>query len=86
MPVKATLIGLGYLASVLRARGHEVKILDCVKGLRDTDFNPDVTCVTAMFTDYIKGAYEALEWAKGSFTVVGGVHASLFPKEMLSPF
>lgn len=30
IPAKSTLIGLGYIASVLRQQGHEVKILDCL--------------------------------------------------------
>lgn len=89
VPAKSTLLGLGYVASALRDGGHEVKIQDAVKRYRLLDtigFQPDVVCISAMFTDYKQGTYDVIANVRRHLPeariIVGGAHASLFPKEM----
>lgn len=87
-------IGLAYLASVLLKDGHNVKIIDLgietmgIKGLKDhiAKFNPDIIGITAT-TALVKSAVfiikEAKKAAPKSKIVMGGVHPSLLPEEVL---
>lgn len=86
-------LGISYLASFLKSKGHDVRIIDAIalnltkdeveKAIRD--FSPMVVGVTAM-TPTLKGALEALRLAKesGATTVIGGPHLAIYPEETLS--
>ena len=89
VPAKSTLLGLGYLASVLRNKGHEVKICDLVNG-----FSPEaikwqfeILCISSMFTAYKHAVWSLIDTIKSSsygiHIIVGGAHASTFPQEMI---
>lgn len=81
-------LNLGYLASYLEANGCEVKIIDQLAGdsvtAELTSFRPDVAGVTAT-TPLAYEAYRIAEQTKkaGILTVIGGVHASIFPEEAI---
>jgi len=89
VPAKSTLLGLGYLAAVLRQGGHTVQILDFT--LADLGFSlniiPDAIGMSIMFTEYKKGAVNFLaqlrELYPSPLYIIGGAHASTFPEEML---
>ncbi len=89
VPAKSTLLGLGYLASVLRNKGHEVEILDFC--LADKAFayvdQPDAIGVSVMFTQFKKSALNFLRHLKRVFPkshlIAGGAHASTFPEECI---
>ena len=89
IPAKSTLLGLGYLASVLRNKGHEVKILDLVNGITPNslkwEFN--ILGISAMFTEYRHSVRNLIDRIKATNTkvhiIVGGAHASTFPQEMI---
>jgi len=89
VPVKSTLLGLGYLASVLRNRGHEVRIFDFINK-PSADLLPwefDILGMSVMFTEYKMAARNFLSLIKENYPkmhiVVGGAHASTFPEEMI---
>ena len=89
VPAQSTLLGLGYLASVLRQGGHEVQIFDYFNkptvDMLTWEF--DILGVSAMFTEYKQSIQNFLMKAKCHFPklhiVVGGAHASTFPEEMI---
>ena len=88
VPAKSTLLGLGYLASVLRNSSHVVEIKDLIFDTRFQDFRGyDVICVSAMFTNNKKKLYEFLDYLSNFYplihTIVGGAHASTFPEEVI---
>ena len=89
VPAKSTLLGLGYLASVLRNKGHEVKICDLVDGneTKILDWNFNILGISAMFTAYKHDVRKIISTIKALnynlHIVVGGAHASTFPEEML---
>ncbi len=89
VPAKSTLLGLGYLASVLRNRGHEVKIHDFINGipLNLPKWNFDIMGVSAMFTEYRIDICNFLTYIKEQYptlhVIVGGAHASTYPEEMI---
>ncbi len=79
--------GLAILASVLLRDGFEVEIVDFASGDRIdklTRFEPDVVGVTGT-TQMMNYAYQIVDLCKHNniFTIIGGVHASLFPQEAL---
>jgi radical SAM superfamily enzyme YgiQ (UPF0313 family) len=90
-------LGLGYLATACRNKGHEVAILDCIKeGLkvdylveRIDDLKPDVIGVQC-YTFDVKFVKDILERCKnqnrGMVTVIGGPHPSAAPKESFEYF
>ena len=86
IPVKSTLLGLGYIASVLRDNGHKVIIKDCVNGYELVECRPDFVGISAMFTDYKQGVYDVIKTYRqvypNAHIIVGGAHASTFPDEM----
>jgi len=87
--------GLAYLASFARKSGVEVRILDqyaeClameqVYGLIG-DFSPDLIGYSATTPNYYAAIYMAREIRRkfpGIRTVMGGMHPSIFPAEVLS--
>lgn len=90
IPVKPTLLGLGYLASVLRNKGHNVQIQDLSlkKGLIEWNFwKIDIIAISCMFTEYKESSIILLNGIKqlsdGIFCIVGGAHVSTFPEEMI---
>ena len=89
VPAKSTLLGLGYLASVLRNRGHKVKICDLVNRQPSDVFswNFDILGISAMFTEYRHAVRKFIDIAKTGYPkmhiIVGGAHASTFPQEMI---
>ncbi len=89
VPAKSTLLGLGYLASVLRNGGHEVRIIDLVNGfpLNLISWEFDVLGISSMFTEYKHGVRNIIDKIKATdrkvHIIVGGAHASTFPEEMI---
>jgi radical SAM superfamily enzyme YgiQ (UPF0313 family) len=86
-------LGLAYIASALRAAGHEVQIIDAIVDMlsadqvyqRVKDFKTEVVGVTAM-TPTFRGAQEAAQIGKraGCIVVMGGVHMAIFARETLT--
>lgn len=87
-------IGLAYLASMLLKDNHEVKIIDLgiesvtFNGLRKqiSDFNPDVigiTATTALIKSALIIAKETKKAKKDAKIILGGIHPSLLPEEVL---
>ncbi len=85
-------LGIAYIASSLRAAGHDVQIIDAIVELLDAEqvlekikrFDTQIVGVTAM-TPTFQGAQEAAQLAKraGCIVVMGGVHMALFARETL---
>jgi radical SAM superfamily enzyme YgiQ (UPF0313 family) len=83
-------LGLGYLAAVAEREGHEVRILDCARGLgweaiaeEGLSFKPDVVGVTATtptFKNAVKAARMLREILPGAAYVVGGPHPTSVPE------
>jgi radical SAM superfamily enzyme YgiQ (UPF0313 family) len=77
------------LASYIRSKGHEVQIcnMEDNEWLPNflTQFKPEVVGFTGM-TPTIPKTYAAAKRARsqGFFTVIGGVHASVFPSQSLA--
>ena len=85
-------LGIGYLASALKERGHEVILLDCVlKEIGPKDFGeilqkekPDVVGVSAMTTYYFESKkYIKEAKRKNIITIMGGPHVTALPEEVL---
>jgi anaerobic magnesium-protoporphyrin IX monomethyl ester cyclase len=74
-------LGLGYLASALRRRGHQVEILDGVREKVEYDARDfDLAGVTAMTTYFPEAAAEVRRAkARGLKTVIGGPHVIADP-------
>ena len=88
VPAKSTLLGLGYLANVLRRGGHQVEIRDLISDSKFQDFRGyDAICVSAMFTNTKESLYNFLNYVSTVFPlihlIVGGSHASTFPEEVI---
>jgi radical SAM superfamily enzyme YgiQ (UPF0313 family) len=88
-------IGLAFLSSYLKEQGHEVELID-MQGLlmdsrelavRITEIKPDIVGITAM-TPTIPEALQAAAIAKNvvpaALTILGGVHPTLAPGEVLA--
>ena len=78
-------LGLGYLSSNLKKKGHKVKILDGTR--EEITYNPDdweLVGVTAMST-YFPEACKDIEKAKsyGLKTIIGGAHIICDPEQSL---
>lgn len=87
-------LGLCYIAAVLRDNGINVKIVDTNvekfsinKVLKEIDkFQPDIIGISAMSFTFLNALYLAKK-IKNKFDVpivLGGNHASIYPKEVLS--
>ena len=90
-------VGLGYLATAVRKRGHEVRILDCVRQLIDLDAFTD--CIKSQEFDVagftlwslaLKEVKESLKIIKQlkpqAVTILGGPHPSALPLETVDFF
>ena len=88
-------LGIGYVAAFAEQKGHDVRILDCealdynyedVKKYIE-EFKPDVIGMQTFCTNLHK-CYKISEIAKtfdkNIKTVLGGAHATVFPKESIS--
>jgi radical SAM superfamily enzyme YgiQ (UPF0313 family) len=87
-------LGLAYLASVARTKGHDAKIVDSL--VEDLTFDevrkiigqysPDVLAITST-TSMIPDAYEvariAKDLSKNIITVIGGPHVTFVPEQTL---
>jgi radical SAM superfamily enzyme YgiQ (UPF0313 family) len=81
------LMGPIYLATILKRRGHDVKVLNEHMLGRDvtlTDLDADVLCITGL-TQTINRSYEIarqfkLQNPKGK-VIIGGIHVSMMPDE-----
>lgn len=92
--------GISYISSVLKEHGHQTKLLvlgrnnwkDSTELLKSSmeEFDPALVCFTATFSQYpfIKkiAAFTKEMWAD-KFLIIGGVHTSLNPDEVINdPF
>jgi anaerobic magnesium-protoporphyrin IX monomethyl ester cyclase len=83
-------LGLAYLAAVAEREGHEVRILDCARGLgwdsvrnEGIAFRPDVvgmTATTLTFKNAVKTAHLLREILPDAALVVGGPHPTADPE------
>ena len=78
-------LGLGYLSSSLKKKGHKVKILDGTR--EEIKYNPEdweLVGVTAM-SNYFPEACKDIEKAKsyGLKTIIGGAHIICDPEQSL---
>jgi radical SAM superfamily enzyme YgiQ (UPF0313 family) len=90
-------LGLGYIAAVLLANGHQVRVLDAKNSIVTDDvlrrhvaeFQPDLFGVTAM-THEVHAAAHACAVVKpvcpGTWTIMGGPHTSYLPERTLDEF
>ncbi|MCX6986084.1 MAG: cobalamin-dependent protein, partial [Lentisphaerae bacterium] len=87
-------LGLAYIAAVLEAENHAVRIIDIdAEALTDENLGkivecekPDMVGITAT-TPVIYSAFKMAELVKknsSSLTVVGGMHATLMPEECVA--
>jgi radical SAM superfamily enzyme YgiQ (UPF0313 family) len=87
-------LGLGYLGAVLKARGHEVRILDMEPVGIDfpelpgvlRDFSPrlvGVSFMTSQFSYAMKCFAAARNGAPGAVTVAGGFHVTALPADVM---
>ena len=90
-------LGLGYLATSLRANNHEVDILDCIKEdlkldgflKRVKELKPDVVGLQCYTFDlrFVKEALDGLKKLDSKpVTMIGGPHPSAAPKETFGYF
>ncbi len=92
-------LGLAYIASVLEKAGHDVKIMDCtaekiavedvfkkIKEYKNLDFI-GLTATTSIINNALKIANICKKQFPNSKIIMGGVHPSVLPDEVLSyPF
>lgn len=81
------LMGPVYLATILKKRGHDVKVLNEHILRRDVtlaDLDADVLCLS-MITSTVNRGYEIARTFKlqnpGGKVIIGGIHASMVPEE-----
>jgi radical SAM superfamily enzyme YgiQ (UPF0313 family) len=82
-------LGLMYIASMLRADGHQPRIIEgnaeMIKRMRyDTDFI-GITCMSSMYSEIIKMRDYFHEHNPLIPLVFGGVHATILPESLLDP-
>lgn len=82
-------LGLMYIASMLRADGHQIKIIEgnaeTIKRARiDTDII-GITCMTSMYSEIIKMRDHFHLHQPDIPLVFGGVHATILPESLLDP-
>lgn len=92
--------GISYISSVLKSHGHKTRLLvlgsnklkESYKLLQSNieDFDPDLICFTSVFSQYSFiekiAKYIRSQWPD-KFLIIGGVHATLNPEEVINgPF
>lgn len=92
--------GISYISSILRAHGHQTRLLvlgsnkwmESIHFVHNTigEFDPHLICFTAVFSQYsfIKklAKYIKDQWPD-KFLIIGGVHATLNPNDVIhDPF
>ena len=82
-------LGLLYVAATTKQAGHDVKVADCSIGSNVVDdiksFNPDIVGITATTFTLLKALQIArVAHQEARRTVLGGVHASIYPLESLT--
>lgn len=92
--------GISYISSLLKTHGHQTCLVvlasnyckDSIKQLtaRIEEFNPDLICCTAVFSQYQfiekMARFVKTRW-HDRFLMLGGVHATLQPEEVINgPF
>ncbi|OGS20350.1 MAG: hypothetical protein A3J83_02135 [Elusimicrobia bacterium RIFOXYA2_FULL_40_6] len=81
-------LNLGFIAAYLEKHNYEVRIIDQLAGENIEEelqkYKPDIAGITGT-TPIIYDAYEiaALTKKMGILTVIGGVHATIFPEEAI---
>ena len=90
--------GISYISSVLKAQGHDTRLVvlgkhnrwrDSVRVLRTVteEFGPHVLCLTAVASQYpfIRrvAAFAKAEWPD-KFVILGGTHATLNPQDVVA--
>lgn len=77
-------LGMGYVGSALKARGHEVRVLDCYLQDKIDGYKPDWVGITGLSPQY-PAMKELARWGKslGAVVVMGGIHASSLPEFVL---
>jgi len=84
---KSIPLGLLYLAGYLEDRGDEVKIVDMNNGQQVDDYQPDMIGIGCLFSGRfapgLQVSIEMKEKHKGVPIVFGGIHPSLFAKEII---
>ncbi len=93
-PVRTPLLSFCYLAASLRARGHQVALLDASAPFAPKDFGEIAERIRAFTPDlvglhlktlYVQPAYALARALLGRFVLVaGGPHATVCPEEPLS--
>ena len=91
--------GISYISAMLKSRGHNTSliVLSSSRPLNEglirrhmDEFEPDVVCFTAVFSQYDfieKTAEFCRKTWPGKFYVIGGVHATLNPQQVINgPF
>jgi anaerobic magnesium-protoporphyrin IX monomethyl ester cyclase len=92
--IKLPPVGLAYIAAVLRRANHEVRIFDAILSRDQTQdireilrtFRPDVVGI-GMTSGLVRISLQIAKMAKGldpaTAVVMGGVHPTLFPREIM---
>lgn len=87
-------LGVGYLATPLLKKGHQVKIIDCPPLNYTNDdikkdlelFKPDIIGISSL-TASADEAYSLIKFLKANFfnvpVIFGGAHVSCFPKQII---
>ncbi|RLI67637.1 hypothetical protein DRO91_09975, partial [Candidatus Heimdallarchaeota archaeon] len=85
---KLPLLGTLYLGTILKNRGHDVKIIkDDGKRIDPEQLDCDILCISSM-TSTTRRGYAIADAFKQKYperkVLIGGVHATFFPNEALS--
>ena len=82
---KMPMVGIVYLATILKHRGHEVEVRkESVKAIDCSKLDCDVLCISIMTSTARRGYWFASQYKrynpKGK-VIIGGVHATFLPQE-----
>jgi anaerobic magnesium-protoporphyrin IX monomethyl ester cyclase len=91
--LEAIQFGISYISAYLKAHGHQTRLLVMTRqsdfseiDRLMTQFDPQLVCCTAVATEYLfveKIARHIRKGYPGRYLVLGGVHASLQPAEVM---
>lgn len=82
-PFQVELLGIAYLAAVLKNKGHDCLLIRTDKDMSNdlTTFNPQVlaySSTTGQHNYYLKLNREIKKW--GILSIIGGAHPTYFPE------